>query len=185
VVKPGTEINEMMSHEDWVPTLVAAAGEPNVTQRLLTGYQAAGKTFKVHLDGYDQRDLLSGTGPSKRKEYFYWTDDGNLAALRVDRWKILFLEQRAVGLNVWQDPLVPLRFPKLFDLRADPFERAQSEAGDYAKWRVERAFVLVPAQDIVAQHLKTYVEFPPRQKPGSFSLDQVLAKLQEGSAGKH
>src|SRR5262249_55986514 len=185
VVKPGTEINELMSHEDWVPTLVAAAGEPNVTQKLLTGYQAAGKTFKVHLDGYDQRDLLAGTGPSKRKEFFYWTDDGNLAAMRIARWKILFLEQRAIGLDVWQDALVPLRFPKLTDLRADPFERAQNEAGDYAKWRVERAFVLVPAQDIVAQHLKTYVEFPPRQKPGTFSLDQVLAKLQEGSSGKH
>src|SRR4029077_9264510 len=109
VVKPGTEINDLVSHEDWVPTLVAAAGEPNVTEKLLTGYQAAGKTFKVHLDGYDQRDLLAGTGPSKRKEYFYWTDDGNLAALRYERWKLLFMEQRAEGLDVWQDPLVTLR----------------------------------------------------------------------------
>jgi arylsulfatase len=186
VIKPGTEINEIVSHEDWVPTLVAAAGEPNVTEKLLTGYEAAGKTFKVHLDGYDQRDLLAGTGPSKRKEYFYWTDDGNLAALRYDRWKLLFLEQRAEGLDVWQDPLIVLRFPKLFDLRADPFEIAQRDAGDYAKWRVERAFALVPAQDYVAQHLQTYLAFPPRQAPGSFSLDHVLAKLQEaGSSGKH
>ncbi|HMA69997.1 MAG TPA: arylsulfatase [Xanthobacteraceae bacterium] len=186
VIKPGTEINDLMSHEDWVPTLVAAAGEPNVKEKLLTGYQSAGKTFTVHLDGYNQRDLLAGTGPTKRKEYFYWTDDGNLAALRFDRWKILFLEQRAVGLNVWQDPLVPLRLPKLTDLRADPFERAQTDAGEYDKWRVERAFVLVPAQDVVGEHLQTYVKFPPRQKPGSFSLDQVLAKLQEGGgSGKH
>ena len=161
-----------------MPTLVAAAGEPNVKEKLLTGYQAAGKTFKVHLDGYDQRDLLAGTGPGKRKEFFYWTDDGNLAGLRYDRWKLVFMEQRAEGLNVWQNPLIPLRFPKLFDLRADPFERAQTDAGDYAKWRVERAFVLVPAQAYVAEHLKTYVEYPPRQRPGSFSLDQVLAKLQ-------
>jgi arylsulfatase A-like enzyme len=186
VIKPGTEINEIVSHEDWVPTIVAAAGEPNVKAKLLTGYEAAGKTFKVHLDGYDQRDLLAGTGPSKRKEYFYWTDDGNLAALRYDRWKLLFLEQRAEGLDVWQDPLIVLRFPKLFDLRADPFEIAQRDAGDYAKWRVERAFALIPAQDYVAQHLQTYVAFPPRQAPGSFSLDHVLAKLQEaGSSGKH
>ncbi|MGY8661576.1 arylsulfatase [Bradyrhizobium sp. UFLA05-109] len=186
VVKAGTEINEIFSHEDWVPTLVAAAGEPNATEKLLAGYQAGPKTFKVHLDGYDQRGLLAGTSPSKRKEYFYWTDDGNLAALRYDRWKILFLEQRAKGLDVWQDPLIPLRLPKLIDLRADPFERAQFEAGEYGKWRVERAFVLVPAQDIVGQHLQTYVENPPRQKPGSFSLDQVLAKLQEGGgSGKH
>ena len=185
VIKPGAEINDIVSHEDWVPTLVAAAGEPKVKEKLLSGYQAAGKTFKVHIDGYDQRDLLAGTGASKRKEFFYWTDDGNLAALRYERWKMLFLEQRATGLNVWQDPLVTLRFPKLIDLRADPFEIAPREAGDYDKWRVERAFVVLPAVAIVAQHLKTYVEFPPRQKPGSFNLDHVLQKLQEGSAGKH
>jgi arylsulfatase len=184
VIKPGTEINEVVSHEDWVPTLVAAAGEPNVKEKLLTGYEAAGKTFKVHLDGYDQRDLLTGTAPGKRNEFFYWTDDGNLAGLRYERWKLVFLEQRAHGLDVWQDPLVPLRFPKLFDIRADPFELADRDAGEYDKWRVERAFALVPAQAYVAQHLATYQEFPPRQKPGSFSLDEVLAKLQEGSAGK-
>jgi arylsulfatase A-like enzyme len=183
VVKPGTEINEVVSHEDWVPTLVAAAGEPNVKEKLLTGYEAAGKTFKVHLDGYDQRDLLAGTAPSKRNEFFYWTDDGNLAGLRYERWKLVFLEQRAHGLDVWQDPLVPLRFPKLFDIRADPFELADRDAGEYDKWRVERAFALVPAQAYVAQHLATYQEFPPRQKPGSFSLDEVLAKLQEAGAG--
>ncbi len=186
VIKPGTEINDIMSHEDWVPTFVAAAGEPNVTQKLLNGYQAAGKTFKAHLDGYDQRDLLAGTGPDKRHEYFYWTDDGNLAGLRYDRWKIVFMEQRAHGLDVWQDPLVTLRFPKLFDLRADPFELADHNAGDYNKWRVERAFVLVPAQAYVAAHLQTYVAYPPRQKAGSFSLDEVLQKLQEaGGSGKH
>jgi arylsulfatase A-like enzyme len=186
VVKPGTEINEIVSHEDWVPTLVAAAGEPNLVEKLLTGYDAAGKTFKVHLDGYDQRDLLAGAGPSKRKEYFYWTDDGNLACLRYERWKIVFMEQRAHGLNVWQDPLVTLRFPKLFDIRADPFEAADRDAGDYDRWRVERAFVLVPAQAFVGRHLATYKEFPPRQKPGSFSLNEVLAKLQEaGGSGHH
>jgi arylsulfatase len=180
VIKPGTEINHITSHEDFVPTLVAASGEPNVKEKLLTGYQAAGKTFKVHLDGYDQRDVLAGTGPGKRQEFFYWTDDGNLAGLRYDRWKLVFLEQRAEGLAVWENPLIPLRFPKLVDVKADPFERAVTDAGDYARWRVEHAFALVPAQTYVAQHLQTYVEFPPRQKPGSFSLDQVLVKLQEG-----
>jgi arylsulfatase len=186
VIKPGTEINDVVSHEDWVPTLVAAAGEPKVVEKLLTGYDAAGKTFKVHLDGYDQHDLLAGTGPSKRKEYFYWTDDGNLAGLRYERWKIVFMEQRAHGLDVWQDPLVTLRFPKLFDIRADPFEAADRDAGDYDRWRVERAFVLVPAQAYVGRHLATYQEFPPRQKPGSFALNEVLAKLQEaGGSGRH
>jgi arylsulfatase len=184
VIKPGTEINQVTSHEDFVPTFAAAAGEPKVTEKLLAGYQAAGKEFKVHLDGYDQRELLAGTGPSKRVEYFYWTDDGNLAGLRYDRWKMVFLEQRAEGLNVWQDPLIPLRFPKLIDLRADPFERAQTDAGDYDRWRVEHAFVLVPAQAYVGQHLKTYADYPPRQKPGSFSLDQVLEKLQNHGASR-
>jgi len=166
-----------------VPTLVSAAGEPNVTEKLLAGYDAAGKTFKVHLDGYDQRDVLSGKGPGKRQDYYYWTDDGNLAGLRYDRWKLVFLEQRSEGLDVWQDPLIALRFPKLIDLRADPFERAQDDAGDYARWRVEHAFALVPAQAYVAKHLATYREFPPRQAPGSFSLDHVLKALQDHGAG--
>ena len=183
VIKPGTEINEIVSHEDWLPTLVAAAGEPKVKEKLLSGYQAAGTTYKVHLDGYDQTAFLAGKAEDPRKEFFYWTDDGNLAALRYNRWKLLFLEQRAVGLAVWQDPLVVLRFPKLFDLRADPFEAANYDAGGYEHWRLARAYMLVPAQAYVGEHLKTYVEFPPRQKPGSFSLDQVLAKLQEG--GRH
>ncbi|MGA8616141.1 MAG: arylsulfatase [Xanthobacteraceae bacterium] len=185
VIKPGTEINAIVSHEDWVPTLVAAAGEPKVKEKLLTGYQAAGKTFKVHLDGYDLRPLLDGSGPDPRKEFFYWTDDGNLAAVRYDRWKLLFLQQKAVGFKVWSEPLVPLRVPLIEDLRSDPFERAEYEASAYDDWLLDRAFLLVPAQAFVGQHLQTYVEFPPRQKPGSFSLDQVLQKLQEaGGSGK-
>ncbi|RWB98914.1 arylsulfatase [Mesorhizobium sp.] len=183
VIKPGTEINHITSHEDFVPTLVAAAGEPDVTAKLLSGYEAAGKSFKVHLDGYNQRDVLAGEGEGKRHEYFYWTDDGNLAGLRYERWKMVFLEQREEGLAVWENPLIPLRFPKLFDIKGDPFERAQTDAGEYDRWRVEHAFALVPAQAYVAKHLQTYVEFPPRQRPGSFALDQVLAKLQEG--GRH
>jgi len=186
LVKPGTEINDIVSHEDWVPTFVAAAGEPDVTAKLLKGYDAAGKTFKVHLDGYDQRDMLAGTGPDKRKEFFYWTDDGNLAALRYERWKLLFLEQRAEGFKVWSEPLIPLRVPLIEDLRADPFERAEHEAEGYGTYILNHAFLAVPAQAFVGQHLQTYIDFPPRQKPGSFSLDQVLAKLQEaGGSGKH
>jgi arylsulfatase len=183
VIKPGTEINGVVSHEDWVPTFVAAAGEPNVKEKLLTGYAAAGKTFKNHLDGYNLTDYLAGKAEDPRKEFFYWTDDGNLAAMRYDRWKMLFMEQRATGLNVWQDPLITLRFPKLIDLRGDPFEIAQAEAGEYDKWRVEHAFMILPAVAIVSQHLKSYVEYPPRQKPGSFNLDQVLEKLQQGGGG--
>jgi arylsulfatase len=164
---------------------VAAAGEPNVAQKLLTGYQAAGKTFKVHLDGYNLRPLLEGSGADPRKEFFYWTDDGNLAALRYDRWKILFLEQRAEGFKTWSNPLAPLRVPLIEDLRADPFERAEHEAEGYGNYILNHAFLLVPAQAVVGQHLQTYVEFPPRQKAGTFTLDQVLQKLQEaGGSGK-
>jgi arylsulfatase A-like enzyme len=181
VVKPGTEINDVMSHEDWLPTFMAAAGEPGITAKLLKGYKAGDKTFKVHLDGYDQRDLFSGKGPGKRKEFFYWTDDGQLAALRYDQWKLVFMEQKEHGLKVWQNPLTPLRAPTLFSLRADPFERADHESGGYDRWYIDHLFVMVPAQAFVAQHLATYKEFPPRQKAGSFSLDRVLEKLLEAS----
>jgi arylsulfatase A-like enzyme len=134
-------------------------------------------------DGYDLGPMVRGSGPGARKEFFYWTDDGDLAGLRYDRWKIVFLEQRSEGFDVWLDSLVPLRFPRLIDLRADPFERAESEAGAYERWRAEHAFVLVPAQTYVAEHLKTYVEYPPRQAASSFSMDQVLAKLQQTGGG--
>jgi arylsulfatase len=172
------EINEIFSAEDWAATLVAAAGEPDIKEKLLQGYTAGDKTYKVHLDGYDQRDLLSGKGPDKRREFFYWTDAGNLAGLRYEQWKAVFMEQRAVGLNVWSEPLIQLRVPKLFNLRADPFERAEHEAGDYVRWFVDHAFVVVPAQVIVARHIQSFQDFPPRQRPGSFSVEQAMEKLR-------
>ena len=172
------EINDIFSAEDWATTLVAAAGEPDIKNKLLQGYDAAGKNFRVHLDGYDQRDLLAGKGSDKRKEFFYWTDDGNLAGLRYQQWKAVFMEQQAHGFDVWAQPMVQLRLPSLFNLRSDPFERAQHEAGDYVRWFVEHAFVLVPAQAIVGQHLMSFKEFPPRQEPGSFSVEQAMEKLR-------
>jgi arylsulfatase A-like enzyme len=178
MVQPHTEINDIFSAEDWVPTLVAAAGEPDITNKLLQGYGAAGKTFKVHLDGYDQRDLLSAKGPDKRREFFYWTDDGDLAGLRYDQYKLVFMEQPAHGLEVWMHPFQPLRLPKLFNLRSDPFERAEIESGDYVRWFIEHAFVFVPIQTVVAQHLASYQQFPPRQPPGSFTVQQALEKLR-------
>ena len=138
-----------------------------------------GKNFKVHLDGYDQRDLLSRKGPNKRREFFYWTDDGNLAGLRYDQWKAVFMEQKAEGfscLAATDDPIAPA--DRCFNLRSDPFERAQHEAGDYVQWFVEHAFVLVPAQAIVGQHLMSFQQFPPRQRPGSFSVEQAMEKLR-------
>jgi len=177
LIQPRTEINQIVSAEDWLQTLTAAAGEPDIAAKLLEGYSAGEKTFKVHLDGYDQRGVLAGKGPDKRREFFYWTDDGNLAGLRYDQYKAVFMEQPAHGLEVWIKPFETLRAPKLFNLRSDPFERGETEAGDYVKWFVEHVFVLVPAQAIVAQHLQTFQEFPPRQKPGSFSVGQALEKL--------
>ena len=175
-VKPHTEINGLFASEDWVPTLMAAAGEPDIANKLLEGYDAGGKTFKVHLDGYDQHDLLAG-GADKRHAFFYWTDDGDLAGLRYDQWKVVFLEQQAEGIHVWQQPLIPLRAPLLFNLRTDPFERADHESGEYEKWYVERMFVMAPAQAIVGRELQTFKDFPPRQKPGSFSIGDAMQKL--------
>jgi len=178
LVTARTEINELFSAEDWATTLVAAAGEPDIKNKLLEGYSAGDKAFKVHLDGYDQRDLLSRKGPNKRREFFYWTDDGNLNGLRYEQWKAVFMEQRAHGVNVWAEPMAQLRLPRLFNLRSDPFERSEHEAGNYVKWFVEHAFVLLPAQTVVAQHLESYKQFPPRQRPGSFSIEQVMEKLR-------
>ena len=184
VIKPGTVFNGICSHEDMLQTLLAAAGDPDIKEKLLKGHKANGREFKVHLDGYNLIPYLRGeVKESPRREFFYWTDDGSLANLRYDRWKVVFMEQRAHGLDVWQDPLVTLRFPKLFCLRTDPFERADHEAGDYGRWRVDHAFLLLPAVGFVSKHLSTFAEFPPRQKPGSFNLDQVLQKLQEGGGG--
>ena len=180
VIEPGTVYNDVFSHEDMVPTIMAAVGEGDIKEKLLKGHRANGRDYKVHLDGYNLMPYFKGEvdeGP--RKEFFYWTDDGQLANLRYDRWKMVFMEQRAHGFEVWQDPLVTLRAPKLIDMRGDPFERADHEAEVYNIWRFDRAFLVLPAVDYVAQHLATYAKYPPRQKPGSFNLDKVLEKLQK------
>jgi arylsulfatase A-like enzyme len=177
VIKPGTQINDIAAHEDWMPTLLAAAGAPDVKEKLLTGYQAGDTSFKVHLDGYNLIPFFKGDAEDPRKEFMYWTDDGDLAGMRYDKWKVLFMEQRAHGFDVWQDPLITLRVPKLMDLHADPFERGQDEAIDYAHWRIDRVFLLTPAQAIVGQWLGSFRQFPPRQKPASFNLDQVMQEL--------
>jgi len=180
VIKSGTIINDICAHEDWATTLLSAAGEPDVKQKLLTGYQSNGRTFKVHLDGYDLTDMLAGKAPGPRKEFFYWTDDGELAGLRYEKWKLVFLEQREHGFSVWSNPFIPLRVPWIEDLRADPYERASYEASDYDHWLIDRIYLLVPAQAYVGQFLMTFKDFPPRQKAASFSLDQVMQKLQQG-----
>jgi len=165
-----------------VPTLLAAAGESDIKEKLARGHQANGKTFKVYLDGYNQMDLLSGKGPGARKEFFYFSDDGDLTGLRYNKWKVVFMEQRAHGLGVWRDPPTAQRVPKIFDVRADPFERADIESGAYERWFIDRAYLLVPAQAVVSQFLATFRDFPPRQKPASFSVDQALAAMQKATS---
>lgn len=177
VIAPGTVVNEIGSHEDMLPTLLAAAGDMNVKEDLLQGRSANGRDYRVHLDGYNLLPALAGTGDWPRHEFLYWTDDGDVAALRYNQWKICFLEQRAHGLDVWQEPFVKLRLPKLFNLRSDPFERADHEAIDYGRWRAERMFAFAPAAAYVSRWLQSFREFPPRQKPGSFSLDRVLESV--------
>ncbi len=181
VIKPGTVSNDVFAHEDMLPTLLAAAGVPDVKEQLLKGMKIGDKTFKVHLDGYNITDALAGKAPDPRKEFFYFNDDGSLVALRYNQWKLVFQEQRAHGFDVWQEPFTPLRLPKLFNLRSDPFELADHDSIGYPKWRIDRVFLLVPAQEYVARFLASFREFPPSQKAGTFSLDDVLLSLQQGS----
>jgi arylsulfatase len=180
-IAAGQVSNEIISQQDWMPTLLAAAGSPNVKEELLAGKTVNGQTYNVHLDGYNFLPYFTGQadeGP--RREMFYFTDDGSLSALRYNAWKLNFTVQNAHGFEVWSQPFTPLRLPLIQNLRMDPFERASGESMLYDKWGAERLFVLVPAQAYVGDFLRTFIEYPPRQKPGSFSLDRVLEQLQAG-----
>ena len=183
-IKPGTVINEIAAHEDMMTTLLAAAGEPNVATELLKGKTIGDRTYKVHLDGYDLAPALKGVGEWPRKEFIYWTDDGNVAALRYENWKVTFLEQKAEGMKVWQEPFDELRAPILTNLRMDPFERArQEDAMGYQRWWIEHMYAIVPAAAYVGQWLQSFRDFPPRQKPGSFNLSRVMEAVTAGSQG--
>ncbi|MEO1190605.1 MAG: arylsulfatase [Pseudomonadota bacterium] len=179
-IEAGTVTNEIVHHMDWMPTFAAAAGLSDIKQQLLDGdFEALGRQYRVHLDGYNILPLLTGeTGKSERKEIFYFSDDGDLTALRFEDWKLIFLEQRVEGtLQAWAEPFVPLRVPLIFNLRRDPFERSQLTSNTYYDWLIDRVFLLVPAQTYVGRFLETFAEYPPRQKAASFSLDQVMEKL--------
>jgi arylsulfatase len=184
-IKPGSVSNEIVAHLDWAPTFLAAAGVPDVKEQLLKGMKVGDTTFKVHLDGYNLLPYLTGqTTKSPREEFFYFNDDGGLDALRYDNWKFVFSEQRVEGtMRIWAEPFVTLRLPKIFNLRTDPYERADITSNTYYEWLVEHLYLLVPVQKIVGDFLATFKEFPPDQKSGSFSVDQVLEKLKEGALG--
>ena len=185
-IEPGSVSNEIVSHLDWLPTFLAMADAPDITQKLLDGYEAGDSTYKVHLDGYNLVPYLTGEAEkSPRDSFIYCNDDQQVTALRYDNWKIVFLEQRVQGtLQIWAEPFVNLRVPKIFNLRTDPYERADITSNTYYDWLLDHVFLLVPAQEYIGGFLETFVEYPPRQKADSFNLDSVMEKLKD-SGGSH
>ena len=189
VIKPGSVSNEIVHHMDWLPTFVAAAGKTDIKEDLLDGYvsKSLGRNYKIHLDGYNIIDHLKDPKnvKSPRHEIFYFSDDGDLTAMRYDDWKLVFMEQRAQGtLLLWANPFTPLRLPLIFNLRRDPYERAQITSNSYYDWMIDRAYLLVPAQAYVGKFLNTFREYPPRQEAASFSLDKVMETLKKGGGSK-
>ncbi len=184
-IEPGTVKNGMFSGLDWFPTLLAAAGDTDIKERLLEGTTIDGKEYKVHLDGYNQLPYLTGEAEdTARTEFFYFSDDGDLLGMRYENWKIVFSEQRSKGtLNIWAEPFTPLRVPKMFDLRADPYERADITSNTYYDWLFQHAYLLVPAQAEVAKFLSTFVEYQPSQRAASFSVDQIQEQLEKQLSG--
>jgi len=183
-IPAGSNFKGLVSHLDWLPTLLAAAGEPEIKEQLLKGHKVGNKTFHIHLDGYNQLDYWTGkTKQSPRREFFYFSDDGDLVGLRYDNWKFVFKEQRVQGtLQVWAEPFIELRVPKIFNLLTDPYERADITSNTYWDWMLDHAFLLVPAQSYVAEFLKSFQAYPPRQKAASFSLERVMETLNSGIA---
>jgi arylsulfatase len=185
-IKPGQVSNEIVAHLDMLPTLLAIAGDTQVKDKLLQGYKVGDMTYKVHLDGDNLVPYLTGQADkSPRQSFFYINDDQQLVCLRYDNWKLVFLEQRVPGtLLVWANPFTNLRVPKMFNLRTDPYERADITSNTYYDWLLDHAFLLVPAQDYVAQFLMTFRDYPQRQRAASFNMDEVLAKLRESGGSK-
>jgi arylsulfatase A-like enzyme len=185
-IKPGTVSNDIVSHHDWLPTLVAMAGDTQVKEKLAQGYKVGDMTYKVHLDGYNLMPYLTGqTDKDPRESFLYINDDQQTTGLRYDNWKLVFEEQRAPGtLRVWAEPFTKLRLPKIFNLRTDPYERADITSNTYYDWLFDHAFMLVPAQDYVGRFLATLKEYPPRQKAASFNLDEIMEQLKESQGSK-
>jgi arylsulfatase len=183
-IKPGEVSNEMLAHHDLLPTLLAIAGDTQVKDKLLKGYKVGEVTYKVHLDGDNLMPYLTGqVAKTPRESFLYVNDDQQLVGLRYDNWKLVFMEQRAPGtLRVWSEPFTTLRIPKIFNLRTDPYERADITSNTYYDWLLDHAFLLVPAQDYVGQFLLTFRDYPQRQKAASFNMDEVMQKLKEAGS---
>jgi arylsulfatase len=180
-IKPGTVSNEIVAHLDWLPTFAAMAGDDQMKDKLLKGAKFGDTTYKIHLDGYNLVPYLTGkTEKSPRESFLYINDDQQLTSLRYDNWKFVFMEQRAPGtILIWANPFTSLRLPKIFNLRMDPYERADITSNTYYDYLIDHAFIFVPAQDFVGQFVATFKEFPQRQKAASFNLDEVFAKMKE------
>ena len=184
-IPAGSISNEIIQHHDWLPTFLAMAGEPDIVEKLKKGHKAGDKTFKVHIDGYNLVPYLTGKEKkSPRQGFIYFDDDGNLVALRFGNWKTVFLEQRCQGtLLIWGEPFTVLRIPKFFNLRTDPFERADITSNTYWDWYLSKAYMIMAAQAIVHQFMATFKDFPPRQKAASFTIDQALIAMAGASTG--
>jgi arylsulfatase len=185
-IKAGSVVNGIVSHQDWLPTLLAAAGEPDISAKLLNGHKAGEKTFKVYIDGLNMLPYLTGeVKESPRQSFFYISDDGDVLGVRMGDWKMVLAEQRATRMMCWSEPFVKLRLPKMFNLRRDPFERADENSNTYWDWIFDHAFLLYGMQALVAQQIDNYVKYPPRQKAAAFNLDEVMRKLQDAGGGGH
>jgi arylsulfatase len=185
-IKPGTVLNGIGCHQDMLPTLLAAAGDPDISTKLLSGHKAGDKTFKVHIDGFNLIPWLTGqTKDSPRASFFYVSDDGGIMAVRAGDWKLVFEEQRATSTMVWAEPMVKLRLPMIFSLRRDPFERASDNSNVYFDWMINHVPQLYEVQALVAAQIQNYVLYPPRQKAASFNLDAVMAQLGPAIATQH
>jgi len=185
-IKANTVLNGIVSHQDWLPTLLAAAGEPDISAKLLKGHKVGDKTFKVHIDGQNMLPYFTGQAKeSPRKSFFYINDDGQVVAIRDGDWKLVFMEQRAKQMQCWAEPFVALRLPKMFNLRRDSFERADENSNTYWDWIFDHAFLIYGTQALVAEQIESFKKFPPRQKPASFNLDRVMEQLQDSSGGGH
>ena len=180
----GSVRNGVITHQDWLATFLAAAGEPTIKEKLLAGHQIGDRTYRVHIDGFDLLPYLMGEQQeSPREDFFYFSDDGELLAIRMGDWKVVLMEQRARQLQCWFEPFVPLRAPKIFNLRRDPFERADHDSNTYWDWVISHAYIIYQMQALVAGQIDNFVKFPPRQKPASFNLDSVMRQLEQAGSG--
>jgi arylsulfatase len=179
-IAAGSISNEIVQHHDWLPTFLAAAGEPDIVEKMEQGHTAGDKSFKVHVDGFNLLPYLTGEADrSPRQLFVYFSDDGDVLAIRFDNWKVVFMEQRVQGtLQVWAEPFVPLRLPKIYNLRLDPFERADITSNSYYDWFIDQAYLVLAATAVVAEFLQTFRAFPPRQRAASFTIDQAMEKLE-------